>query len=146
MGMQNSGWQSAGAGQVEDLSDIWTFGGGAPISRASLLATASPSAAQAQFGGMNQIISGPRVGPIKSNGGAITVTSTGIISGGPDGVDAVTQSRNPRDDRRRKWRNGFPNGCLWGRRRRWDREFRNNREADQQRSHPRRKRRQRQRL
>jgi hypothetical protein len=77
---------------VVDLSNIWTFSGGAPISRASLLATASPSAAQAQFGGMNQIISRPVVGPIKSNGGAITVTGTGVISGGPDGVDAVTQS------------------------------------------------------
>ena len=92
MGMQNSGWRSAGARLVEDLSNIWTFSGGAPISRASLLATASPSAAQAQFGGMNQIISGPVAGPIDSNGGAITVTSTGIISGGPDGVDAVTYS------------------------------------------------------
>ena len=92
MGMQKSGWRSAGARQVEDLSNIWTFSGGAPISRASLLATASPSAAQAQFGGMNQIISGPVAGPILSNGGAITVTSTGIISGGPDGVDAVTHS------------------------------------------------------
>ena len=92
MGMQNSGWQSAGARQVEDLSDIWTFSGGAPISRASLLATVSPSAAQAQFGGMNRIISGPVAGPILSNGGAITVTSTGIIAGGPDGVDAVTYS------------------------------------------------------
>ena len=92
MGMQNSGWRSAGARLVEDLSNIWTFSGGAPISRASLLATASPSAAQAQFGGMNQIISGPVAGPIDSNGGAITVTSTGIISGGPDGVDAITYS------------------------------------------------------
>ncbi len=41
MGMQNGGWQSAGARQVEDLSNIWTFSGGAPISRASLLAGAS---------------------------------------------------------------------------------------------------------
>ena len=48
MGMQNSGWQSAGA-RLEDLSNIWPFSEGAPISRASLLATASPSAAQAQF-------------------------------------------------------------------------------------------------
>src|SRR5271166_3699635 len=92
MGVQNSGWQSAGARVVDDLSDIWTFSGGAPISRASLLATASPSAAQAQFGGMNQIISGPVAGPILSDGGAITVTKTGSIAGGPDGVDAVTQS------------------------------------------------------
>ena len=91
MGMQNNGWQSAGA-RLEDLSNIWTFSGGAPISRASLLATASPSAAQAQFGGMNQIIFGPVAGPIKSDGGAITVTSTGSHRGGPDGVDAFTHS------------------------------------------------------
>ena len=91
MGMQNSGWRSVGA-RLEDLSDIWTFSGGARISRAALLATASPSAAQAQLGGTNLIISTPTTGPVLSNGGAITVTSTGIISGGPDGVDAVTQS------------------------------------------------------
>ena len=69
MGVQNSGWQSAGARQVEDLSNIWTFSGGAPISRASLLATASPSAAQAQFGGMNQIISGPVAARSKATAG-----------------------------------------------------------------------------
>jgi hypothetical protein len=92
MGVRTSDWQSAGAGQVEDLSDILTFGGGAPISRDFLLATASPSAAQARFGGLNQIISGPVMGPIKSNGGAITVTGTGVISGGPDGVDAFAHS------------------------------------------------------
>ncbi len=91
MGMQKSGWQSVGA-RLEDLSSIWPFSGGAPISRASLLAAASPSAAQAQFGGKNQIISGPVVGPIKSNGGAIAVTKTGSIAGGPDGVDAVAFS------------------------------------------------------
>ncbi len=92
MGMQNSGWRSAGARLVEDPSDIWTFSGGAPISRASLLATASPSAVQTHFGGINRIISGPVAGPVVSNGGAITVTSTGLISGGPDGVDALTSS------------------------------------------------------
>ena len=92
MGMQKSGWRSARARLVEDLSNIWTLSGGARISRASLLATASPSAAQAQFGGMNRIISGPVAGPVHSNGGAITVTSTGIISGGPDGVDAISSS------------------------------------------------------
>ena len=52
MDMQKSGWRSSRARLVENLSNIWTFSGGAPISRASLLATASPSAAQAQFGGM----------------------------------------------------------------------------------------------
>jgi hypothetical protein len=45
MGVQTSDWQSTGAGQVEDLSDILTFSGRAPILRASLLANASPSAA-----------------------------------------------------------------------------------------------------
>ena len=38
MGVQISGWQSAGAPQVEDLSNISTFSGGR---RASLLAGAS---------------------------------------------------------------------------------------------------------
>ncbi len=41
MGVQISGWQSAGAPQVEDLSNISTFSGGRRISRASLLAGAS---------------------------------------------------------------------------------------------------------
>ncbi len=87
MGMQNNSRQSAGA-RLEDLSNIWPFSAGAPISRASLLATASPSAAQAQFGGMNQIISGPVTGPIDSNGGAITVTSTGSVTS-PSGVTGL---------------------------------------------------------
>ena len=86
--MQHNGWRSAGARQVEDLSDIWTFSGGAQISRASLLATASPSAAQAQFGGMNRIISGPVAGPIFSDGGAITVTKSGSITS-PSGVTGL---------------------------------------------------------
>ena len=72
MGVQKSGWQSAGAGQIEDLANIWTFSGDAPTAFCSR----SPSAAQTQFGGMNQIISGPVTGPIFSNGGAITVTKT----------------------------------------------------------------------
>ena len=42
--------------------------------------------------GVNQIITGPVTGPIDSNGGAITVTKTGSIAGGPDGVDAVAFS------------------------------------------------------
>ncbi len=41
MGMMKSGWRSAGARQVEDPSNIWTFGGAAPMSRASLVAGAS---------------------------------------------------------------------------------------------------------
>ncbi len=87
MGMQNSGWQSAGA-RLEDLSNIWPLSGGAPISRASLLGTASPSAAQAQFGGTSQIISGSVVGPVLSNGGAITVTTTGSVTS-PSGVTGL---------------------------------------------------------
>jgi hypothetical protein len=62
------------------------------LALAALLAPASPAAAQAQFGGKNRIISGPVVGPILSNGGAITITVTGSIAGGRDGVDAVTYS------------------------------------------------------
>jgi hypothetical protein len=88
MGMQKSSWRSAGARQVEDLSNIGTFSGGARIWRASLLATASPSAAQAQFGGTNQIISTPTTGPVLSNGGAITVTTTGSVTG-PSGVTGL---------------------------------------------------------
>jgi hypothetical protein len=42
--------------------------------------------------GANQIITGPVTGPILSNGFAITVTKTGSIAGGPDGVDAVAFS------------------------------------------------------
>jgi hypothetical protein len=59
MGGQKSGWRSAGARQVEDLSDISTVSGDAWISRASLPAGVSPSAARTQFSGANQIISGP---------------------------------------------------------------------------------------
>jgi hypothetical protein len=49
-----------------------TDGNIAPV--ALLASTASPAAAQAEFGGKNRIISGPVSGPISSNGGAITVT------------------------------------------------------------------------
>jgi hypothetical protein len=37
----------------------------------------------------DQIIYGPTTGPIISNGGAITVTGTGSITGAPDGIDAI---------------------------------------------------------
>ncbi len=92
MGMQNSGWQGAGA-RLEDLSNISTFSGGAGIWRASLLATASPSAAQAQLGAMNQTISGPS-GPILSDGGAITVTEPGASRALP-AATALTPSISP---------------------------------------------------
>ncbi len=71
------------------------------VSRAALLAGASAFAlaalgasgvAQAQCVPSPQIIATPVSGPISSNGGAITVTGAGSISGGPSGggVDALT--------------------------------------------------------
>jgi hypothetical protein len=39
--------------------------------------------------GKKQVISSPVTGPIFSNGGAITVTSTGSIAGNPTGVEAL---------------------------------------------------------
>ncbi len=99
MGGQKSGRRSARARQGEGLSDISTFSGGARISRASLLAGASlvalgalaaPDRALAQCSGLDQIISTSRMGPVYSDGGSITITGTGSISGDPDGVDAVT--------------------------------------------------------
>jgi hypothetical protein len=41
VGVPTNDWRSARARQVEDLSDILTFSGGARISRASLFAGAS---------------------------------------------------------------------------------------------------------
>ncbi len=73
----------------------------AHLSRAVLLASASivalavtgaPGAARAACIPAAQIISTPTLGPILSNGGAITVTGGGSISGGPDGVDAFVCS------------------------------------------------------
>ena len=71
------------------------------VSRAGLLAGASVFAlaalgasgvARAACDPSPQIIATPVSGPIVSNGGAITVTGSGSISGGPggDGVDALT--------------------------------------------------------
>ncbi len=51
-----------------------------------------PGAARAACVPSLQIISGSVSGPIVSNGGAITVTSTGSVAGKPDGVDAVSCS------------------------------------------------------
>ena len=71
---------------------------GVGLSRPALLASASlialaaldlPGAARAACVPTPQIISGPFAGPVVSNGGAITVTGSGKISGGPDGVDAL---------------------------------------------------------
>ncbi len=98
MGVKKSGLR-ARARQVEHLSHISTFSGGARISRASLLAGASlvvlgalaaPDRALAACSGSPQTISTSRTGPVHSDGGAITVTASGSISGGPgsDGVDA----------------------------------------------------------
>src|SRR5271166_5056528 len=69
------------------------------VSRAALLAGASAFAlaglgasgvARATCLRSPQIISTPISGPIFSNGGAITITGSGDISGDPDGVDALT--------------------------------------------------------
>lgn len=74
---------------------------GAVRSRATLLASASlialaalgaPGAARATCSGIDQTISAPTLGPVLSTGGKITVTSSGSIAGGPDGVDSVTCS------------------------------------------------------
>ena len=51
---------------------------------------AAPDVARATCVPSTQTISTPVSGPVLSNGGAITVTSTGSIAGKPDGVDAVT--------------------------------------------------------
>ncbi len=71
-------------------------------SRAALLASASfiaiaalsspgaTSVARAACVPSLQVISGSFAGPVVSNGAAITVTGSGDISGGPDGVDALT--------------------------------------------------------
>jgi hypothetical protein len=53
-------------------------------------ALGAPGAARATCMPALQTISKPVTGPILSNGGAITVTSTGSIAGKPDGVDAVS--------------------------------------------------------
>ena len=90
MGGQKSGRRSARARQGEGLSDISKISGGARISRASLLAGASlvalgalaaPDRALAQCSGLDQIISTSRMGPVYSDGGSITTTGTGSISG-----------------------------------------------------------------
>jgi len=71
------------------------------VSRAALLAGASVFAlaalgasgvARAACDPSPQIIAMPTSGPIHSNGGAITITGSGSITGGPggDGVDALT--------------------------------------------------------
>ena len=69
-----------------------------PVSRVAMLAGASVAALMA-LGGAGvaraacvpslQTISGNTAGPIVSDGGAITVTGSGSILGGPDGVDAL---------------------------------------------------------
>ena len=70
-------------------------------SRAALLAGASlvviaafgaPGAARAACVASQQTINRPTPGPIVSNGGGITIAAVGSISGGPDGVDAVSCS------------------------------------------------------
>jgi PEP-CTERM motif len=58
----------------------------------ALAAFGAPSVARAACAPSPQTISGPVSGPIVSNGGAITVTSTGSVAGKPDGVDAASCS------------------------------------------------------
>src|SRR5271163_4668483 len=81
----------ARARQVEDLFNVSTFSGGMRISRAALLAGASlvalgafaaPDRALAACSGSNQTIVSSTTGPLLSNGGAITVTTSGIVTGG----------------------------------------------------------------
>jgi hypothetical protein len=65
------------------------------LTSASLIALASfgaIDAAQAACVPSLQAISALTPGPVRSNGGAITVTSSGSVAGNPDGVDAVTCS------------------------------------------------------
>jgi hypothetical protein len=89
VGVKKSG-RRARARQVEDRSYISTFTGSARIPRASLLAGASvlalgafaaPDRALATCSGTNQRISTPTTGPVVSDGGAIAVTTTGIVTG-----------------------------------------------------------------
>jgi hypothetical protein len=56
----------------------------------ALAALSAPSAARAACVPSLQTISGPVAGPVVSNGGPITVTGSGKIAGGPDGIDALT--------------------------------------------------------
>ena len=95
MGMKKSGRRCRA--RARHHSDISTFGGGVRISRASLLAGASlvalvafaaPDRAFAACSGLNRTISTPTTGPVYSNGGAITVTKSGSITG-LDGVDVT---------------------------------------------------------
>jgi hypothetical protein len=63
------------------------------LTSASIVALATiglPGLAQAACTPALQTISGPVTGPVVSNGGAINVTGAGDLSGGPDGVDALT--------------------------------------------------------
>src|SRR5271165_3414728 len=100
MGGQKSG-RRASARQVDAVSNISTFSGGARISRAALLASASlivlavlglPGAARAACNGTNTTISTTVSGPISSTGGSIKVLKSGTINGGPTGVSASSCS------------------------------------------------------
>jgi hypothetical protein len=90
------------AGHVQEIaSSLSAAGGAARGSRAGLLAGASlfalalfvvPGAAFASCTGTNQNFSGPTLGPVFSNGGAINVLGGGRISGVPTGVNALSCS------------------------------------------------------
>jgi hypothetical protein len=99
MGARKGGRGRARGHRVEGSSDVAAWRGRGRASRAALLAGASLIAlgvfaapAQAACSGPDQIISTSTAGPIVSNGGAITVTNNGIITGlaglgVSDGVD-----------------------------------------------------------
>jgi hypothetical protein len=104
MSVEKSGRRDGAlARQAEDHSNIPTFSGCGRISRDLMLAgtslvaigaIAAPDRALAACSGPNQTISTPTTGPVLGNGGAITVTATGIVTGsggvtGSDGVDAA---------------------------------------------------------
>jgi hypothetical protein len=97
MGVKRSvGRRGARSCKSRDISATSTFVRSMRLSHASLLAGASLAALVAvgapreafACSNMDQTISAPTTGPIHSDGGAITVTSTGSIYGDPIGVVA----------------------------------------------------------
>src|SRR6516165_5689581 len=61
----------------------------ASASLIALAALSAPGVARAACDPSPEIISGPFAGPVVSNVGAITVTGSGKIACGPDGVDTL---------------------------------------------------------
>ena len=71
------------------LSRAALLAGASLVVFAALSAPGAMGAAHAACASSPQTISGPVAGPILSDGGAITVTGSGKISGDSDGIDAV---------------------------------------------------------